>query len=568
MARTKRKENPLQTIPVTEVRKQRVYHAGAYIRLSVEDSGKPGIDTIENQKELVKRYIESQPDMELFGLYCDNGQTGTDFQRPEFERLMQDVKAGTIDCIVVKDLSRFGRNYRETGNYLERIFPFLEVRFVAVADQFDTSYAERGSDGYIIPLKNIINEAYSKDISRKSGSALAVKQRKGEFIGTWAAYGYKKYADNPHRIEPDEETAPIVREIFAWRLSGMRYRKITRNLNERGIPCPSRYHYLKGDATCERYANTVWKQDVVKRILTNKVYLGHMVQGKKRASFYEGKPQQSIPESEWIIVKDTHEPLIDKNTFHVVQELADQAKTDYRERLGKYDKLGKNPNILKKLVYCADCKHPLVHHKSVTCKGTKVTYFYICPTHEQNPETCPRKYQPETELLAVLWESVRRQIELAGNLTKQLEKLHHSLQVDNMELVWKQKAEAAMQAKKRAQTLYDSLYPMYAEDKILTEQEYIQMKQTYQVQIEQAQKLWEQVEEKRKAHVVQTIKNPWLVSFTKAARESNLTEELVHQLISRIEIDKNHQISILFRYQDEYCRLLQFLETMEKELPV
>lgn len=568
MARTKRKENPLQAMPMTEIRKQRVYHAGAYIRLSVEDSGKPGTDTVENQKELVKGYIEGQPDMEFFGLYCDNGQTGTDFERPEFERLMQDVKAGTIDCIVVKDLSRFGRNYRETGNYLERIFPFLEIRFVAVSDQFDTLHAERGSDGYLIPLKNIINEAYSKDISKKSGSALAVKQRKGEFIGTWAAYGYKKCADNPHRIEPDEETAPIVKKMFAWRLSGMGYRKITRNLNEQDVPCPSRYHYLKGDTACERYANAVWKQDVVKNILTNKVYLGHMIQGKKRASFYEGKPQQRLPESEWIIVRNTHEPLIDINTFCTVQELAAQAKKDYRERLGKYDKLGKTQNILKRLVYCADCKRPLVRYKSVTCKGTKVTYFYICPTHAQNPETCPRKYLLETELITVLWESIRRQIELAGSLTKQLEKLQHSLQADDMELVWKQEADAAIKAKKRAQTLYDSLYPMYAEDKILTEQEYTQMKQTYQVQIEQAQKVWEQVEEKRKAHAVQTVKNPWLISFTEAAKEGSLTEELAHQLISRIEIDKNHQISIVFRYQDEYHRLLQFLETMEKELPV
>lgn len=568
MARTKRKENPLQVMSVTEVPKQRIYHVGAYIRLSVEDNGKPNTDTIENQKELVKRYIEEQPDMEFFELYCDNGRTGTDFERPEFERLMQDVRKGTIDCIVVKDLSRFGRNYRETGNYLERIFPFLEVRFVAVADQLDTLHAKCGSNNYLISLKNIINEIYSKDISRKSGSALAVKQRKGEFIGTWAAYGYKKCADNPHQIEPDKETAPIVKKMFAWRLSGMGYRQITRNLNEQGIPSPSRYHYLKGDATCERYANAIWRQEMVKKILTSKVYLGHMVQGKKRASFYEGKPQQQLPESEWIIVRNTHEPLIDTNTFYAVQELADQTKTNYRKRLGKYDQLDKTPNVLKKLVYCADCNHPLVRYKSVTCKGTKATYFYICPTHAQNPESCPKKYLPEMELLAVLWESIKRQMELADNLRKQLRKLQHFLQTDNMELVWKREADAAIQAKKRAQILYDSLYPMYAEDKVLTEREYTQMKQTYQMWIGQTQKVWEQVEEKRKAHAIQAIEKSWLVSFTEATRESSLTEELAHQLISRVEIDKNHQISILFHYQDEYHNLLQLLETAEKEVLV
>ena len=186
MARTKRKVNPLAPMAMEAVPQQRVYKTGGYVRLSVEDSGKPGADTIEAQKELVLEYIESQPDMGFCGLYCDNGRTGTNFQRPEFERLMDDVRTGKIDCIVVKDLSRFGRNYKETGQYLEQIFPFLDVRFVAVNDSFDTLTAERSRDGYIVPLKNIMNEVYSRDISRKVSSALEVKQQGGgiyRFLG-------------------------------------------------------------------------------------------------------------------------------------------------------------------------------------------------------------------------------------------------------------------------------------------------------------------------------------------------------------------------------------------------
>lgn len=157
MARTKRKVNPVLPLPVREATAQRIYRTGGYGRLSVEDSGKPGTDTLESQEELIRGYIESQPDMEFCGLYCDNGQTGTNFERPAFDRLLADIKAGKIDCIVVKDLSRFGRNYKETGNYLERIFPFMDVRFVAVCDSFDTLTAERNNDGFIMPLKNIIN---------------------------------------------------------------------------------------------------------------------------------------------------------------------------------------------------------------------------------------------------------------------------------------------------------------------------------------------------------------------------------------------------------------------------
>ena len=189
MARTKRKTNPVIPAAEAPVQAQKQYRAAAYARLSVEDSGKPGADTIEGQKSLLLRFIEKDPTLTLYGLFCDNGQTGTDFQRPEFEKLMEAVKCGEVDCIVVKDLSRFGRNYKETGNYLERIFPFLGVRFIAVNDGFDTLTAQRGADGYLVPLKNLINEVYSKDISKKSGSALAAKQKNGDFIGAWAPYG-------------------------------------------------------------------------------------------------------------------------------------------------------------------------------------------------------------------------------------------------------------------------------------------------------------------------------------------------------------------------------------------
>lgn len=187
MARTKRKTNPLiaqEAVPTTPT--ARIYKTAGYARLSVEDSGKPGADTIEGQKALLTGFVGNQPEMELFSLFCDNGRTGTDFERPEFEKLMDAVRRGKVDCIVVKDLSRLGRNYKETGNYLERIFPFLGVRFIAVNDHFDTLTAERTQNGYIIPLKNLINEVYSKDISKKINSALEIKQRKGDFIGAWA----------------------------------------------------------------------------------------------------------------------------------------------------------------------------------------------------------------------------------------------------------------------------------------------------------------------------------------------------------------------------------------------
>ena len=567
MARPKRKVNPLFPTPAPEPKKQRIFRAGGYARLSVEDGRRPGADTIAVQKELIQGYIAVQPDMKFCGLYCDNGQTGTNFERPGFERLLNDVKAGKIDCIVVKDLSRFGRNYRETGNYLERIFPFLDVRFVAVNDHFDTATAERSSDGYIIPLKNIINEVYSKDISRKSGSALAIKQQNGDFIGTWAAYGYRKRADNPNRIEIEEETAPIVRQIFRWRLEGMAYVQIARKLNELGIPSPARYHYLKGDASCERYAEAKWHQQTVKKILSSEVYLGHMVQGRKRESFYEGKPQELRPKDQWTIVKNTHEPLIEEEIFQAVQQMAERQQAAYNERLGKYAELGESPNILKGLIFCADCKRPLVRYKSVTNRGKNLAYVYICPSHADNPENCPKKYLHETVLKEILWDVLQNQIALAGNVSQLLREAKNSGKLAVRDST-RQREEAAVRRKlERAGMLYDSLYQNYV-DRLMTEREYLELKAQYRADMDKAQAHLKELEAQKQEYDAQTVKNPWLAVCGRFQQETELTEGLAHALIERVEVDSENHISITLRYQDEYRALCRLLDAEGKAVAV
>lgn len=183
MARTKRKVNMVVPTPAETAVAQAAYRTGGYVRFSLADGGKPGADTLDGQRNLVQSYIESQQGMALEGLYCDNGNTGTDFERPAFEQLMEDVKRGKINCIVVKDLSRFGRNYKEAGNLLERVFPFLGVRFIAINDNFDSLTAERSAEGYIAVLLNIVNEMYSKDLSAKLSATFHSKQKNGDFIG-------------------------------------------------------------------------------------------------------------------------------------------------------------------------------------------------------------------------------------------------------------------------------------------------------------------------------------------------------------------------------------------------
>ena len=249
---------------IPEVKTQEI-SVGLYIRLSKEDSGKHNQNTVENQKALLEDFVRSKADMKVFDVYIDNGFSGTNFERPAFQKMMEDAKSGKINCIIVKDLSRFGRSYLEIGNYLEKIFPFLNIRFISVTDHFDTFAAassESGrplTNGLEIPLKNIINEVYAKDISRKVGSAIEIKKKEGRYGGGVAPYGYRKSKTVKGKYEVDEEAAKVVRYIFGLRSEGYGYCSIVKILNEKEIKSPSAYRYEKGIVKNEKLRDVLWK---------------------------------------------------------------------------------------------------------------------------------------------------------------------------------------------------------------------------------------------------------------------------------------------------------------------
>jgi site-specific DNA recombinase len=558
VARTKRKTNPVIPAMEAPAQAQKQYRTAAYVRLSVEDSGKPGADTIEGQKNLLLRFIEDDPTLTLYGLFCDNGRTGTDFDRPQFEKMMEEVRKWHIDCIVVKDLSRFGRNYKETGNYLERIFPFLGVRFIAVNDGFDTLTAQRGADGYLVPLKNLINEVYSKDISRKSGSALAAKQKNGDFIGAWAPYGYRKQPDNPHKLEPDEATAPVVRQIFRWRAGGMGITQIARRLNDSGVPSPSAYLYNTGVCKTEKYNGVSWYVQTVKNLLSRQVYIGHMVQGTKRQSFYENRGQYKKPREEWIVVENTHEPLIDRETFDKVHELARRKNAEYFENLGRFTHLETTENILKGLVCCADCKRPLVRYKNVSHEK-KLWYTFICPTHANDIGSCPLKNIREDALFPMLLQAIQTQIALAADMEAIVRRLNSSPKYRKQTATLQGKLDTAKKALMRYNSLYDSLYQNYV-DQLMTEQEYMTLKRRYKAEAEEAERLIEALTRQQVAEAAHTPENPFLTAFGSFRDADALTREMAQALIQRVYVDGDSNIEIVFRYRDEYKELCTYLE--------
>lgn len=311
MARKSRKNIKQNTL-----HKQTTFNVGAYVRLSVlNDKNKK--DTIQNQKKIILDYINNKDNFKLIDFYEDL-KTGTNFDRNGFHKLLSHIKQGKINCVIVKDLSRFGRNYIQCGTYIEKIFPMLNVRFISINEGFD-SFDKNSNQFFLLHLKNVVNQMYTKDISKKTYSAIKQKQKQGDFIGSFAPYGYLKDKNNKNKIVINEEVKNIVVYIFDLKIKKYNYAQIANILNDKNILSPSAYLYKKGILYNQKFKNTKWTPQTVKRILTNEVYIGHTVQGKKCTKLFENKKQQIVPKQQWIVVKNTHTPIIDVDTFKKAQ---------------------------------------------------------------------------------------------------------------------------------------------------------------------------------------------------------------------------------------------------------
>lgn len=551
MARTSRKvvDTPAQ------VPEEQIWNTCIYGRLSFEDVRKKECDSIGNQIAMLERYIEERPYLKLTSVFKDINQSGTNFERPGFNEMMEAIKNGKINCIVVKDLSRFGRNYIETGDYLEKILPFFNVRFISVNDDYDSLNSNDQEDGYVVPLKNLIHDVYARDISKKIKSGLAVKRRKGEFTGGFAAYGYLKVDSG--KLVVDEETAPVVRSIFKWASDGMGSKGIAQRLNELGVPSPSQYLYMKGILKNERYANMqYWYKSTVGRILANPVYLGHMVQGKKESDLWGNGRCVEIPQEQWVEIKNTQDPLVDEETFLDVQRIKRERECSEHKK-----KLPQTESILKGRVFCGDCKRSMNRNRMLKSKD-KMLYYFTCATYEDiSKKDCIRKRIDEPELISILFTAICIQIDLAVDMERVLSKLEaregfsqHKSELD---------AEISETEKKlsRLSMLRSSLYEDYQE-KLLDEAEYLFAKNKYEKDVGVLRNQLDELSiQKHRLDIMVTPKNPWLTTLKKFKKNRTITGEMISELIERVEIFSDKTVSICFRYKDEFECLRAFIET-------
>ena len=363
------------------------FQTAIYARISRDKKEKPS-DSIENQIALCESFIQKSEDFSLVGIYKDIAKTGTDFERPDFENLMDKVRMGKVNCIVVKDLSRFGRNYTELGNFIEKIFPFLGVRFVAVNDNLDTFHMDDPNKSLEVILKNIVNETYATDISKKISTSHQMRIKQGGFICGAAPYGYvaRKDEDGIRRLYPDENTAPIVKEIFDAYLKGLSTLGISKLLLEERVYIATDYRKFGKVVSDSEEAIRIWQPTTILQVLKNRAYTGTLIQGRNQKHLYEGKSRERLSEEHWTVTENAHEAIISMDTFEKVQEKISEKSAPIK-RSRKENATAKDDTIFRGMVYCNLCQKRMSVHRQLSGKRT-VFYFSCNRFGEYKAEKC------------------------------------------------------------------------------------------------------------------------------------------------------------------------------------
>jgi DNA invertase Pin-like site-specific DNA recombinase len=533
---------------------ERVWKCALYLRLSRDDGDKAESDSISNQKALLHEYARSRPELQICSERVDDGFSGVDFQRPSFIAMMDDIKAGLIDCVIVKDLSRFGRNWIESGKYIEQIFPYIGVRFIAINDQYDSLTAKTSGDNISLPFKNLMNDAYARDISIKTKSQLEAKCRKGDFIGSFAVYGYAKDERNHNKLVVDEFAAGIVRDIFKWRIEGLSNQGIANRLNEMGVLSPYEYKRelgLRFSTSFKTGVRAEWSAVAVSRILKNEVYLGVLEQGKKTSKSYKIKERFDKSKDEWIRVEHTHEPIVPIDDFLLVAELLkhDVRVSPTQETIYQFS------GLLK----CGDCGQNMVR-KLVPSGGKKYVY-YVCSAHKQSKGCSPHNISD-----AVLEQAVLQSIYHHISNIIEVERILQFIETLPLKQLDVQKLDRQIMAKKqeilkyniRKTKLYEDL-----QDGIIDHSEYTKYKSDFtRLHNEAEQALFRLNADISDILENRTDKHQWITYFKEYQNVESLSRTILVKLVDKILISEKNKIEILFKYKYNFDRAVSFIETV------
>lgn len=547
--------------------KNKIWSVALYIRLSQEDEDngkdKKESNSVTSQKTLLNEFVEEYDDLIVYDTYIDDGFTGTDFNRPSFQRLLEDMRNRNINCVIVKDLSRLGRNYIEVGNYIEQVFPLFNIRFIAINDSVDSFKNPSSTNTILVPFKNLINDEYCRDTSIKIRTSLNGKKKKGEFIGAFSAYGYIKDPKDKHKLIVDESVANIIKNIFDWNVNeGLGKIAICHKLNNLGILNPTGHKKLELGQNYNNYGiqdNTyTWTPSTVRNILNNEVYIGNTVQGKRKTKSYKVHKVEVVPEEEWVRVENTHEAIIDKETFEKAQEL--------NKRDTKVSQKTKELSIWAGFLRCSDCRRAMNKKSSTNKSGSKYEY-YICSTYRKKSNNLCTKHSIKVENLerAVL-KAINFHIYLlidTEELVKQIKNVGESIaRPQTIENTIAEKQNEISKISNYKRMLYEDW-----KNEDITRAEYLEYKQKYENDIERLKQNIERLENEKQKYERQSISsNEWIEKFKEQKGITELSRDIMMELIDCIYVKENGDIKIKFKFEDEFKRCLEYIENNKNVL--
>lgn len=544
---------------------QSVWQTAVYLRLSREDGDKLESDSIANQRKIINNYLEKNADLTVYDYYIDDGYSGTNFDRPNIQRLLEDIKARKVTCLIVKDLSRFGRNYHETGQYLEVVFPLLRLRFISVNDAIDSFKNPNSIRNSTVSFKNVMNDEYCRDISNKVRSSFNAKRKRGEYIGSFALYGYMKDPNDRHKLVIDEEAAENVRFIFRSFLDGYSIYNIAFKLKELGIIPPLEYKKRKGMKVGSSLyfsdAISCWNYQTLRRMLQNEMYIGNMVQATCQHISYKVRKLVKNSKDKYIIKEGTHEPIIDKDTFYKVQErFRHDGWQPKGSSAGVYSV--ETGSIYVGYIKCADCGRAM--QRSGYIKGKNNFYYFVCGSYLQWQQ-CTRHAFRINKLNEVVLSVIQKQVELAIDMDEFLST--HKAEENSFAVTHLQREIRACESEKaNVVKLQNELY-LDLKNNIISQDQYFHFRTLYSEKLSAIETRLQSLETELNRTNVEAIEAETVLdTFKRYKNISKLSRDIIVELIDCIWVYDNNEIKIQFKFQDTFEKITELIEESKRRI--
>ena len=556
---------------VIEQKKTAMLLAGVYTRLSIEDDDDEEQNSIGNQKKIVLDYLKDKDGIAVAEYYVDNGYTGMNFNRPAFQRMMNDLRSGKINCVIVKDVSRLGRHFVMTSEFVEKIFPMMGVRLICINDDYDSSDENCDSAALLLPFKMVMNDSYVKDISKKIRSSITAKMDNGEFLPSASSIPYG-YIRNPEQntFDIDEEVAPIVVRIFEMRANGVALNSIAKTLNDEGVPCPGKLRYMRGITKAAKYENALWIHGTLRKILMDQVYIGNRVHGRVKKDKV-GMEKTRRSEEEWQVIENAHAPIVSNELFEAVQIVMNEATAKRNFYKQQEAPEVDHRDTLREKVYCGDCGNMMRGHKGLSRANEhgerKAFVYYDCGKYvDSGRSVCSTHYVRQEDIMDTLRNALDTQLKAAVDLEQFITEVQSMPKVIRYESTV-QSELLSIQSKRRHMELRLEQLIVDLTDGLIDKDEYAYAKKRYNDEYEHLLEEENRVfaSSKRLGNIVASS-NKW-IQFVKEYRAiPDVDRKAVEYLVKRINIYPDKRIQIILNYEDPFRLISEYIEEIPEVL--